>query len=92
MIKCGMPVLLEPSLKLFNLVFMKGSFPKLWNKSLITLIHKKGNKSDPSNYRGLSLTSNLGKLFNKIIHTRLMKFINTNNLISENQIDFKVNC
>jgi hypothetical protein len=51
MIKYGMPLLLEPLTKRFNLIF--------------TLIHKKGNKSDPSNYRGNSSTSNVGKLFNQ---------------------------
>ena len=84
-----MPVLINPILKLFNLIFLKGEFPKIWNKSLITLIHKKGNKLDPSNYRGISLTSNLGKLFNKIIHARILNFVNVNSLISENQIGFK---
>ena len=55
-----MPLLLEPLTKLFNLIFMKGTFPKAWNESFIVLIHKKGNKSDSSNYRGISITSNLG--------------------------------
>lgn len=53
------------------------------------LIHKKGDKFDPSNYRGISITSNLGKLFNKVIFNRLLKFINNNNLISQNLIGFK---
>ena len=92
MIKYGMPLLLEPLTKLFNLIFMKGTFPKAWNESFITLIHKKGNKYDNSNYKGISITSNLGKLFNKIIHAWLLKFIGSNNLICENQIGFKQNC
>jgi hypothetical protein len=71
---------------------MKGTFPKAWNESFITLIHIKGNKYDPSNNRGISITSNLGKRFNKIIHARLLKFIGSNNLICENQIGFKENC
>ena len=84
-----MHVLLNPILKLFNLMFMKGEFPKIWNESLITLIHKRGNQLDPYNYRGISLTSNLGKLPSKIIHARILNFVNVNSLISENQIGFK---
>jgi hypothetical protein len=42
MIKYGFPVLIEPILILFNLIFEKGKFPKLWNESYITLLHKKG--------------------------------------------------
>ena len=89
MIKYGFPVLIEPILKLFNLIFEKGDFPKLWNESYITLLHKKGNKSDPANYRGISLTSNLGNLFNKVLYARILKFLNLNKIIHENQIGFK---
>ena len=89
MLKYGIHQLIEPLLKLFNFIFEKGCFPKAWNESYISLIHKKGDKTNPANYRGISLTSNLGKLFNKIILARVIKFINNNNLISENQIGFK---
>ena len=89
MIKYGMPVLLKPLHKLFNFVFDSGSFPKTWNESFISLLHKKGSKHDPGNYRGISLTSNLGKLFNKVIYNRLLEFVNEHNLISESQIGFK---
>ena len=87
MIKYGMPVLLKPLHKLFNFVF--DSFSKTWNESFISLLHKKGSKHDPGNYRGISLTSNLGKLFNKCIYNPLLEFVNEHNLISENQIGFK---
>ena len=80
MIKHGMPVILNPLHKLFNIVYESGSFPKSWNESLITLLHKKGNKYNPSNYRGISITSNLGKRFNKIMHNRLLEFVYEHNL------------
>ena len=41
MMKHGVPVLLKPLHKLFNMVYESGSFPKSWNESLITLLHKK---------------------------------------------------
>ena len=40
-IKCGMPVLLKPLYKLFNIIFSNGAFPKSWDESIFTLIHKK---------------------------------------------------
>jgi hypothetical protein len=89
MLKYGINHLIEPLLKLFNLIFENGYFPKLWNESYISLIHKKGYKTNPSNYRGISLTSNIGKLFNKVISARITKFCDQNDLISENQIGFK---
>jgi hypothetical protein len=50
---------------------------------------KRGKKSDPANYRGISLTSNLGKLFNEVLYARILKFLNLNKIIHENQIGFK---
>ena len=42
-----------------------------------------------SNYRGKLITSDLGKLFNKVSYNRLMKLVNEHGLICENQIGFK---
>ena len=89
MLKNATHIILQPLQKLFNLIFRTGSFPKIWNESFLVLLHKKGNKFDPGNYRGISISSNMGKLFNKIIYKRLLRFINNNNLISKNQIGFK---
>jgi hypothetical protein len=61
-----------------NFLFWRFIVPKLWNESYITLLHKKGNKSDPANYREISLTSNLGNLFNKVLYARILKFLNLN--------------
>ena len=88
MIKNSTHILLESLTKLFNFVFEKGEFPKIWNETFIVPLHKTGSKSDPSNYRGLSISSNLGKAFNKIIHLRLIKFTLDNNQLSKNQIGF----
>ena len=55
----------------------------------LVLLHKSGSKLEHSNYRGTSITSILGKLFNRVINSRLLKFINNMSLISENQIGFK---
>ena len=89
MLKNPPNILLKSLHVLFNLVLKTGIFPKIWNQSHLVLIHKKGDIYDPGNYRGISVTSNLGKLFNKVIFNRLVKFIEEKNLISQNQIGFK---
>jgi hypothetical protein len=68
--------------------FWNGKFPNIWNESLLVPLYKKGNKIDPSNYTGISISSNLGKLFNRVIHTRLLQFIEESKIISKNQIGF----
>ena len=42
---------------LFNRIFDTGNYPKEWAKAMICPIHKKGSRSDPTNYRGISLPS-----------------------------------
>ena len=39
--------------------------PDIWNRGLITPIFKNGNKSDPDNYRGICVNSNLIDFFMK---------------------------
>ncbi len=59
-------------LKLFNVILRVGYFPDIWNQGLITPIFKNGDKFDPNNYRGICVSSNLGKLFCSIINARLL--------------------
>lgn len=40
-------------LKLFNIILSSGIFPNIWNKGLITPIHKNGDRFYPNNYRGM---------------------------------------
>lgn len=52
--------------------------PEQWKSSTIILLHKKGPKDDLSNYRPISLMSNLYKLFTKIITRRLTQILDEN--------------
>ena len=58
--------------KFFNTCFDCGVYP--WNESVITPLHKKGNKSDPDNYRAIAVSSVMGKLFSTILLERLIKY------------------
>lgn len=64
----------------------------MWARGYIIPIHKKGNASDPNNYRGITISSNIGKLFNNVLNSRLTIYLNENNLISEQQIGFRKKC
>ena len=78
-------------LKLFNIILSSGIFPNIWNQGLITPIHKSGDKFDPNNYRGICVNSNLGKILCIIINSRLVHFLNENNVLSKCQIGFLPN-
>ncbi len=79
-------------LKLFNDVLCVGFFPEIWNKGLISPIHKSGDKLDPNNYRGICVNSNLGKVLCSILNTRLLHFLMKHNALSKCQIGFLPKC
>ena len=88
MILCTVDMYPEIFLNLFNSLLDNGIFPNLWTKSIIIPLHKKGSKSDKKNYRGIALTSCLGKFFNLIINERLTEFAASKNIFKPEQIGF----
>ena len=70
---------------LFNVILDTGIYPSQWSEAIINPLHKKGSKSDVSNYRGLSLLCTINKFFTKILNTRLMTWAERNGLIDEAQ-------
>ena len=78
--------------KLFNCILDKGLVPNSWSSSIIVPIFKKGDHSDPNNYRGISLVSNVCKLFTAILNNRLLSWSNTNDIITDVQFGFKPKC
>ena len=88
-IKTGNSTLNLTSVKLFNKILKSGKFPKLWNHSLISSIYKSGDPNDCNNYRGISVTSCLGKFFTSLLQERLTDYFEINKLITFNQGGFR---
>ena len=66
---------------LFTKLIFTGEPPKSWSKSTVTLIHKAGDTDDPGNFRMISLTSCVGKLFHQILSDRISEYLIRNNLL-----------
>ncbi len=75
-------------LTLFNLLLKSGQFPEIWKENVITPIFKQGEKYDPNNYRGIRVSSNLGKLFCSIINDKFIQFIQEHKILNNCQIGF----
>ena len=88
MLKNSQSFLLNCFYKLFNTILTYGNFPKIWAKGFIVPLFKNGLKNDPANYRGITIGSNIGKLFTKVINNRLENFYIQRNLICTEQIGF----
>ena len=58
-------------LHIFNKILNEGTSPKEWEISTIVPIFKKGDSTNPNNYRGIALIDTMQKLFCKIIAKRI---------------------
>lgn len=76
---------------IFNKSMTSGKWPKALKCAEIIPIFKSGNKHSMTNYRPISLISNLAKIFEKIIHARLFKFVMECDIISSDQYGFMKN-
>jgi hypothetical protein len=88
MLKAAQTYMNQCFLKLFNKVFISGFYPQKWVEGYITPIFKMDNPRLPQNYRGITITNGIGKLFNIILNKRLDNFLLDNNIIHESQIGF----
>ena len=84
MLKQSTPRLQECLCKLFNIILNNEKYPFQWREKLLKPIHKKGNDTDPRNYRGIVISSCLSKLFAKILHNRIEKHISDHSIMNEN--------
>ena len=85
----GKGILLPYLFELFNFVLDSGVFPEDWSDGLLIPLHKKGDRSTPDNYRGITLLSVLGKLFTRVINNRLENWANDYNIYIEAQYGFR---
>ena len=62
--------------------------PEGWKQANVVPIFKKGQKSKAGNYRPVSLTSQVGKIFESIIRDAINKHFDTYDLINDSQHGF----
>ena len=73
---------------LFNKTILDEKLPVSWKEAEVKPIFKKGCKATPGNYRPVSLTSIVCKLFEKFVRDALDKHLTSNNLLSPDQFGF----
>ena len=86
MLRCVVEYKPNIIIRLFNYILVGKTEDKYI--SILTPIHKKGPKTDPSNYRGISLLSCVSKLFSAILNKRLFKYVKDKKLLSDEQLGF----
>ena len=81
--------IVKPLCILFNKSMNEGTIPALLKKATIVPIYKGGNNSAACNYRPVSLTSNIMKIFERVIRKQLVDYMTENDLLNHTQHGFR---
>ncbi|CAJ0943700.1 unnamed protein product [Ranitomeya imitator] len=81
----------KPLFLIFRDSIATGSVPQDWRIANVVPIFKKGSKSEPGNYRPVSLTSIVGKIFEGFLRDVILDYLKENNCLTPYQHGFMRN-
>ena len=83
------PVVLKHFHAILVRVWRGEEIPQEWKDATIKVLHKKSDRSDCNNFRGISLVSHAGKVLLKIVANRLGDFCEAQQILPEEQCGFR---
>ena len=90
-LKCCSPIIERHLARNFNKCMDEGVFPGIFKTAKVVPLFKKREKKDPANYCPINLLSSLSEVYEKILHYRMSRFTERNNLICPMQYGFRNN-
>lgn len=82
-------IISKPLLVIFRQSLVTGEIPNDWKQGIIIPIYKKGDRTEPGNYRPVSLTCIACKILESIIKDKLESFLEHNNILKDSQHGFR---
>ena len=90
-LKWCIPHILPLITKIFNEFVDKGVYPSTLKLARVTALHKGGKKDNADNFRPISILPQFNKVFEKLIHRRLLSFLKKYKILSKQQFGFLKN-
>lgn len=88
-IKAVMTQIARPLTDLFNLSINQGVFPSKMKMAKVCPVFKAGDKRLTSNYRPISVLPVFSKILERLLYSRLMHFLESHNILAQNQYGFR---
>lgn len=80
---------IAPLKYLINQSIKTGIFPTILKNATVIPVHKNSDRLKLENYRPISLTSTMSKVFEKILYKRIISFVEKHKLIAARQYGFQ---
>lgn len=91
LLKCLSEQLALPLAHIANSSFEIGQFPSALKLAIVKPLLKKGSPLDINNYRPISILSTFSKVLEKLFLSRLLSFLDSNNVLYAKQFGFRQN-
>lgn len=88
-LRLSAPHIAESLTYIYNLCIEKSVYPKAFKEAKVIPLFKAGDKTDPSNFRPISVLPVLSKLLEKHVNDHIMIYFTSNNLFHETQSGFR---
>ena len=83
------PVIIPSLTHIVNLSIGSGCFPDKWKIFKVLPVYKEDIKSDPNNYRPISILPIVSKIIEKVIFNQRYEYLTSNNLLGDSQHGFR---
>ena len=90
-LKLGAPAIASSLSSLFNNSLSTGVFPEDWKCAKVSPVYKSGPRSDPANYRPVSLLPIISKVLEEFVFRSLSCYFEDNALLPDCQFGFRRN-
>ena len=89
LLKLAIPYVVNSLTYIYNLCIQKNIFPKIFKTAKVIPLPKNTDRTDPNNFRPISLLSVLSKPLEKHVHRHLSTFMEKHNLFHTFQSGFR---
>ena len=89
LLKAGNVVIAPILTRIINNCIRTSSFPDTWKVGKITVLYKKGTKTELNNYRPITLLCSLSKVLEKVLFKQIISYFNDKQLMDPRQYGFR---
>lgn len=74
---------------IYNLILQTAVFPDKMKRAKVTVVFKQGDRNDPKNYRPISVIPVFSKCLEKLIFSRMSRYLEAKSIITDAQFGFR---
>ena len=88
--KCLYKMSIAPVLcRIINQSFSSGIFPSALKTARVCPVFKSGDRANVNNYRPISVLPSFSKIFEKLVYSRLVSYLEKHSILSDSRYEFR---